>query len=66
MNIDNAYSKPGILDIHLVIDDIHLMSSITMESKNHLGIRKGEYIYTIFKATATHVVREGRYDAVDV
>ncbi|MBA3977737.1 MAG: ATP-binding cassette domain-containing protein [Nitrosopumilus sp.] len=66
MNIGNAYSKPGILDIHLVIDDIHLMSRITRESKNHLGIKEKEYVYAIFKATAPHVVREGKYDAVDV
>lgn len=54
----NAYLKTGALDIHLSIDDIHMVSRITVESKNHLGISEGEYVYALFKATAPRVVRE--------
>ncbi|MDR4491211.1 MAG: ABC transporter ATP-binding protein [Candidatus Nitrosocosmicus sp.] len=60
MRIHNSYLRKGVLDIYLVIDNIHLKSRITIESKNNLGIREGEYVYAIFKATAPHVVREGR------
>ncbi|MDF0680956.1 MAG: ATP-binding cassette domain-containing protein [Candidatus Nitrosocosmicus sp.] len=50
--------KTGILNIHLVIDDISLVSRITQESKDYLKIIEGEYVYAIFKATAPHIVRE--------
>jgi molybdopterin-binding protein len=50
--------KTGILNIHLVIDNISLVSRITQESKEHLKIIEGEYVYAIFKATAPHIVRE--------
>ena len=50
--------KTGILNIHLVINNISLVSRITQESKDHLKIIEGEYVYAIFKATAPHIVRE--------
>jgi len=50
--------KTGILNIHLVINSIRLVSRITQESKDHLKIIEGEYVYAIFKATAPHIVRE--------
>jgi molybdopterin-binding protein len=50
--------KTGILNIHLVINNISLVSRITQESKEHLKIIEGEYVYAIFKATAPHIVRE--------
>ena len=50
--------KTGILNIHLVINNISLVSRITQESKEHLKIVEGEYVYAIFKATAPHIVRE--------
>ena len=52
--------KTGILNIHLVINNISLMSRITQESKEHLKIVEGEYVYAIFKATAPHIVREDK------
>ena len=50
--------KTGILNIHLVFNNISLVSRITQESKEHLKIMEGEYVYAIFKATAPHIVRE--------
>lgn len=50
--------KTGILNIHLVINNISLVSRITPESKEHLKIAEGAYVYAIFKATAPHIVRE--------
>ncbi len=66
MSIRNSYLKAGVLDIYLNIEDIHLKSRITTESKSYLGIKEGEYIYAIFKATAPHVVREGRYNSINI
>lgn len=66
IGIRDSYLKTGVLDIHLSVDDIRLKSRITIESKNYLGIKEGEYIYAIFKATAPHVVREGKYNSVDI
>ncbi len=56
--------KTGILDIHLVINNISLVSRITQESKEHLKIVEGEYVYAIFKATAPHIVREEKRDKI--
>jgi molybdopterin-binding protein len=55
---DAANSKTGILNIHLTINSISLISRITMESKENLKITEGAYVYAIFKATAPHVVRQ--------
>jgi molybdopterin-binding protein len=55
---DAANTKTGILNIHLTINNISLISRITMESKENLKITKGAYVYAIFKATAPHVVRQ--------
>lgn len=56
--IDDANIKTGILNIHLVINNVSLMSRITPESKEHLKIVNGACVYAIFKATAPHIVRE--------
>jgi molybdopterin-binding protein len=55
---DAANIKTGILNIHLIINGISLISRITMESKENLKITEGAYVYAIFKATAPHVVRQ--------
>ncbi len=52
----------GVIDIHLVIDDgIHLVSRITNESRIHLGIKDGDHVYALFKATSPQVIREAKY-----
>jgi molybdopterin-binding protein len=48
-----------VVDIHLMSENINLVSRITNESKNFLGIREGDYIYAMFKATSPQVIREG-------
>ncbi len=52
----------GVINIHLVIDSIHLVSRITNDSKIYLGIKEGDYIYAIFKATSPQIIREGKYE----
>jgi molybdopterin-binding protein len=56
--VDLPSNKCGVTDIHLVTDNIHLISQITNESRNFLGIKKDDYVYAMFKATSPHVVRE--------
>jgi molybdopterin-binding protein len=50
----------GVIDIHLMIDYIHLVSKITNESRIHLGIKEGDYVYAMFKATSPQVIREAK------
>lgn len=61
ISIGNAHIKKGILDVHLVFDNVHLLSRITMVSKNNLGIKDGDFIYVMFKATSPHIIREEEY-----
>jgi molybdopterin-binding protein len=51
----------GVIDIHLVIDHVHLVSKITNESRIHLGIKVGDHVYAMFKATSPQVIREAKY-----
>ena len=53
--------KTGIIDIHLEIDNIHLISRITNESRIYLGIKEGDYIYAMFKVTSPQIIREEKY-----
>jgi molybdopterin-binding protein len=53
------YSNSGIVDIDLLIDRrFHILSRITEESRNDLGINKEDYVFAIFKASSPQVVRE--------
>lgn len=56
--IVNSRLKKGVMDIHLVIDSIHLISRITNESRIYLGVKEGDYIYAMFKATSPQIIRE--------
>jgi molybdopterin-binding protein len=56
--IVNSRLKKGVMDIHLVIDNIHLISRITNESRIYLGVKEGDYIYAMFKATSPQIIRE--------
>jgi ABC-type Fe3+/spermidine/putrescine transport system ATPase subunit len=38
--------------------DIYLVSRITKESRIYLGIKEGDYIFAMFKATSPQVIRE--------
>jgi molybdopterin-binding protein len=56
--IVNSRLKKGVVDIHLVIDSIHLISRITNESRIYLGVKEGDHIYAMFKATSPQIIRE--------
>ena len=56
--IVNSRLKKGVMDIHLVIDSIHLISRITNESRIYLGVKEGDHIYAMFKATSPQIIRE--------
>jgi molybdate transport system ATP-binding protein len=58
----DTFLRTGVMDIHLNIDDIHLLSRITNESKKYLGIEEGQYIYAIFKTTSPQIIREEKFD----
>ncbi|MDQ6723361.1 MAG: ABC transporter ATP-binding protein [Thermoproteota archaeon] len=61
-NITNTKTAAtGFVDIHLVIGDFFLVSKITNESRNYLGIEEGDYVYAMFKATSPQVIREGKW-----
>lgn len=56
---ENPY-KSGVLDIYLSTNKIELLSRITLESKNQLGINKGQIVYIIFKTTSPKISRENQ------
>jgi molybdopterin-binding protein len=59
-SIVNSHLKTGrgIIDVYLEIDNLHLISRITNESRICLGIREDNYIYAMFKAVSPHIIRE--------
>ena len=57
-SIVSSQLKTGVIDIHLAIDNIHLVSRITKESRIYLGVKEGDYIYAMFKATSPQIIRE--------
>lgn len=50
--------KDGLVNVHLLINGFHFISRITNESIIYLDIKKGDYIYAMFKATSPQVIRE--------
>ena len=48
----------NLVDIHLKVDGLELISRITKSAMEELGITLHDSIYAIFKASAPHVVRE--------
>ncbi len=50
--------RTGVIDVHLVTDGIHLLSRITNESGVYLGIKEGDYVYAVFKATSPNIIRD--------
>jgi molybdopterin-binding protein len=50
--------RKGLVDVHLLIGRFHLTSRITNESLVYLGIKKGDDVYAMFKATSPKVIRE--------
>ncbi len=56
--IVSSYLKTGVIDVHLIMDGIHLICRITNESRIYLGIKEGDYVYALFKTTSPHIIRD--------
>lgn len=52
------HNNTAVLNIHLTIDEFHIMSRITEEAKTELQIKEGDYVYAIFKASSPQVIRK--------
>jgi molybdopterin-binding protein len=52
--------RKGLVDVHLLIDGFNFISRITNESIVYLGIKKGDDVYAMFKATSPQVIREAK------
>jgi ABC-type molybdate transport system ATPase subunit len=48
----------GVIDIHLKIDRLHIISRITEQAQQDLRLQLGDYIFAVFKATSPQIVRE--------
>ena len=58
LKTDNNHNT-GVSDIHLITEDsFHIISRITNEAIIDLGIKLGDAVCAIFKASSPHVVRE--------
>ncbi len=60
-NIATSQLKTGVIEIHMEIDNLPLVARITNESRIYLGIKEGDYIYAMFKATSPQIIREEKY-----
>ena len=49
---------PGVIDIHLKIDRLHIISRITEQARQDLRLQPGDYIFAVFKASSPQIVRE--------
>jgi molybdopterin-binding protein len=50
--------SPGIVFIHMLLDGFSITAKITEESRIDLGIKEGDYVFAMFKASSPQVVRE--------
>lgn len=57
-SIVKSHLKAGVIDVHLVTYGIHLICRITNESVVYLGIKEGDYVYAMFKATSPNIIRD--------
>jgi molybdopterin-binding protein len=48
----------GVIDIHLMIDRLHLVSRITEQAQQDLRFQPGDHIFAVFKASSPQIVRE--------
>lgn len=47
-----------VIDIHLKIDRLHIISRITKQAQQDLQLQVGDYIFAVFKASSPQIVRE--------
>ena len=57
-SIFNSQLKKGVIEVHLETDGLHLICRMTNESRIYLGIKAGDYVYALFKATSPHIIRD--------
>lgn len=48
----------GVIDVHLKVGRLHIVSRITEQAQQDLRLRVGEYVYTVFKASSPQIIRE--------
>lgn len=58
VQVVDIVQKSNLVDIHLRIDGLEVVSRITKSAMKDLEISINDYIYAIFKASAPHLVRE--------
>ncbi len=58
IQVVDIVQKSNLVDIHLRIDGLEVVSRITKSAMKDLKISINDYIYAIFKASAPHLVRE--------
>lgn len=49
---------PGVIDIHLKVDRLNMVSRITERAQQELQLQLGDDIFAIFKASSPQIVRE--------
>ena len=50
--------NPGVIDIHLKVDRLNMVSRITEQTQHELRLQLGDDIFAIFKASSPQIVRE--------
>lgn len=58
LQVADIVQRSNLVDVHLKIDSLEIVSRITQSAMKDLGITKNDHIYAIFKASASHLVRE--------
>jgi molybdopterin-binding protein len=58
LQVAEIVQRSNLVDIHLKIDGLEIVSRITQSAMKDVGITKNDHIYAIFKASAPHLVRE--------
>src|SRR6185437_4805604 len=52
------YPTIGVVNVYLLVNGIRLISRITDESLKYLDLKKGDYVYAIFKSTSPRIIRQ--------
>jgi len=60
VDIEKPIESAGTVNVYMMLEQrLHLVAKITDEARLELGIKDGDEIFVIFKASAPQVVREG-------
>lgn len=60
VHIEKPIESTGTVNVYMMLEQrLHLVAKITDEARLELGIKDGDEIFVIFKASAPQVVREG-------